>query len=65
MKLNKILNKDVNMVRKGKELIYESELRRSVSGIAALRLQFTNLLSYSSLFSFLAKILRKNPLLEP
>ena len=43
MKLNKILNKDLNMVRKEEELIYESELRRSVSGIAAPRLQFTKI----------------------
>ena len=42
MKLNKILNKVLSIVRKGKELIYESELLRSVSGIATLLLQVTN-----------------------
>ena len=40
-------------MRKGKELVYESELPRSVSGIATILLQFTNcsfLLHTSSLF---------------
>ena len=61
MKLNKILNNVLNMMRKGKELIYESELPRSVSGIATLLLQFTNCspILHCSLF------LKKSPFWNP
>ena len=42
MKLNKIVIKVLNMMRKGKELVNELELPRSVSGVAILLLQITS-----------------------